>query len=181
MPYPSRSPFNSARRREVLAWLGALPAAWLASGCQQNSAVALVGQDFPNLRLTDLQGGYRQFDELRGSPAILNIWATWCGPCREEMAGLEGLHQALRPKGLALVGISVDEDLNLVKEYVRYARITFPIWSDPRGAAVFNLLPSRALPTTVMIGSSGRVHRVVLGAHAWMDGTARKWVEELLV
>ena len=97
------------------------------------------------------------------------------------MAGLEGLYQTLRPKGLALVGISVDEDLNLVKEYVRNARITFPIWSDPRGAAVFNLLSSRALPTTVMIHSSGRVHRVEIGARAWMDGTAREWAEELFV
>lgn len=158
-----------------------LPVAWVATGCQQKDAISLEGQIFPNLVISDLHGVRRQINDFIGSALILNVWATWCGPCREEMAGLQSLFRALRPRGLSLVGISVDEDLNLVKEYVRYARIDFPIWSDPRGDVIFNVLPSRALPSTLLIDRSGRVRRFLVGAREWRDGDARKWTEELLV
>jgi cytochrome c biogenesis protein CcmG, thiol:disulfide interchange protein DsbE len=102
-------------------------------------------------------------------PVLINVWATWCEPCRREMASLERLHRGLGGSGIRIIGVSVDRDVNLAREYVRGQGLTFPNLSDPDQALVRDRLAVTKLPTTVAIGSDGRVRWREVGARDW-DG-----------
>ena len=102
-------------------------------------------------------------------PVVLNVWATWCEPCRREMASLEAAHRELAAKGIRVVGVSVDRDVLLAREYVRRMGLTFTNLSDPEQALARDLLGVRRLPTTLGIGGDGRVR--------WREESARDWSE----
>lgn len=148
--------------------------------CSTEKPIAPVGSALPDLVFADLDGGHRRFAELRGAPALINVWASWCPPCRAEMAGLDRLYRALRGKGLQLVGISADSDLNLAREYLRQAGLSFPVWSDPGGKAMAALLGTPAIPASLLVAADGRIRRVEIGERVWDAGPARAWVEDLV-
>jgi thiol-disulfide isomerase/thioredoxin len=120
------------KRRQLLALIAAAPLLPAISACSPNAADDLVGSSLPELVLPDLWRAYDQFRDF-GKAMLINVWATWCQPCRAEMAGLDRLYRSLSPQGLQLLGVSVDEDMNLVREYVRQAGVSFPVLSDPKG------------------------------------------------
>jgi len=120
------------------------------------------------------------FLEFSGKPMLINVWATWCQPCRAEMAGLDRLYRSLSPQGLQLLGVSVDDDMNLVREYVRQAGVSFPVLSDPKGQKTKVIIGTSAVPVSLLVARDGRVRRVVVGERIWDEGEARAWVTELL-
>lgn len=134
----------------------------------------------PLLEFPDLAGQRRTSRDFPGAPLLLNVWATWCQPCRNEMPGLDRLYRELSPHGLKVAGISFDEDINLAREYVLQSGTGFPVWSDPRGRIMTRLLGSSAIPATLLVARDGRVRRVVFGGWRWDSGEARNLVEDLL-
>ncbi len=164
----------------MLELLAGVPLAGALSGCGRRNPSALEGQALPLLEFPDLAGQRRTSRDFLGAPLLLNVWATWCQPCRYEMPGLDRLYRELNPRGLRGVGISVDEDINLAREYVRESGMELPVWSDPRGRVMTRLLGSSAIPATLLVARDGRVRRVVFGGWMWDTGEARGWVEELL-
>lgn len=100
---------------------------------------------------------------------LVNVWATWCEPCRREMPSLEAAHRALAPKGIRVVGINIDRDALLAREHVRKLGLTFPNLSDPAQIIAREALGVARLPTTLAIGRDGRVR--------WRDESARDWSE----
>ena len=108
-----------------------------------------------------------------GTPMVVNVWATWCEPCRREMRSLETLHTKLGPSGVRVVGISVDQDRNLAAEFVRAQRLTFPNAIDADARRLGAEFAITKFPTTLVIDASGAVR--------WREEAARDWSDEASV
>ncbi len=127
------------------------------------------GEPFPMLDLPALDGPPLHLGDFRGRVLVLNVWATWCGPCREEMPSLQRLSMRFPPERLAVVGLTVDEDTNLAREFLLKYGIRFQIASDPAGAVAEGLLGVTGYPDTFIIAPDGRLAERVSGGREW-DG-----------
>jgi cytochrome c biogenesis protein CcmG, thiol:disulfide interchange protein DsbE len=100
----------------------------------------------------------------KGNVILLNVWATWCGPCRYEIPELQKLHDEYGKRGFKVVGVSVDEgDPAEVKQFAADQKMTYPVVLDPEGR-IANLLQTMVLPTTVLIDRSGKIVWRQIGA-----------------
>jgi peroxiredoxin len=117
--------------------------------------------------------------DYRGKVVLLNFWATWCPPCREEMPSMERLYQRYRDRGFTILALSVDRNVAAVPGFVEGFRLTFPIGLDLEGA-VAKAYRMRALPTTVVIDRAGQVVAGAAGARDWDSPAAHAVVETLL-
>ncbi len=124
-----------------------------------------------------MPGGRAGLEQYRGKRLIVNFWATWCAPCREEMASLQALSEALRPHGIAVVGVNVDEDRNLAREFLLRHRLQFENFADP-GMAHSRSLGIEALPQTFAIDADGRLAAHAAGARDWMGAGGRAFLHD---
>lgn len=116
--------------RQFLAIAGA--AATLAA-CDRKAVTVEVGAPIPPYQTVNLNGDSVSVSALKGRVVVLNVWATWCAPCREEIPYLETLYNTHRDEGLTIVGVSVDsrgED-NTIREFMKDFNMTYDIWRDP--------------------------------------------------
>jgi peroxiredoxin len=127
-----------------------------ACGATPREEAPVVGAHAPGYAATTLAGDSVRLAQLAGRPVLLNIWATWCPPCREEMPGLERLSKELGPEGLRVVGVSVDAkgDDDAVRDFLRENGITFTILRDP-DARVSEAFRTTGVPETFLIGRDG--------------------------
>ncbi|MEZ4384203.1 MAG: TlpA disulfide reductase family protein [Nannocystaceae bacterium] len=150
MPAPRRRP----------RWLAPLAAALLlACGCAREPAGrGAVGELAPRITGKGLDGDYIALDDHRGEVVLINLWATWCAPCRAELPALERLHQRFGARGFAVLGVSVDSERSEpdVRGMVRTFRLSYPIVLDPaaRAAAIYE---ATGYPTSILVGRDGRV------------------------
>jgi peroxiredoxin len=137
------------------------------------------GEVLPKIELSTLDA--RQYSTVADhGPLLLNFWATWCLPCRAEMASLERLHRNLSPRGLKVAGISVDTDIFLVREYVRNQSLTFPILLDTGGRIAQALFRVPAYPASYLAGEGGVVANSWLGQLDWDSENVRQQIERML-
>ena len=116
----------------------------------------------PDLVLPDLAGKTVALASFRGKPVLLNFWATWCDTCREEMPDLEALHGRLSPKGVVILGVSMDENAyTAVPPFLKEHKITFPIVIADRKASASYAV--RGLPAAFLIDPEGRIARRWVG------------------
>ena len=149
---------------------------WLAIGlCAMQlafSAVAAtpgeipVGALLPEAQLNGLVGSAAKLSSFRGKPLLINVWASWCGPCRVEMGSLERLYQRYGSKGFNVVGISTDDDQAAAAKFVRVSGVSFPNYID-RNLVLENMLGANRLPLTVLVDGEGRVIKKMAGSRAW--------------
>ena len=140
--------------------------------------LAVTHSDGSTVQLGDLDGNPVRLADLRGKLVWLNFWATWCPPCQSETPVLRDMDEAYRDKGLAIVGIAVQETTpDDVKAYADQYQLGFPIAFDA-SADIFDLYKVFALPTQFFIGPDGRVIQVVNGPMT--DDTARQLIEASL-
>jgi peroxiredoxin len=130
-------------------------------------AAPAVGERMPDMRLAGLEGGTLQLVPRAGRVLVLNFWATWCVPCRAEMDSLQRLARDSDASDIEVVGVSVDRDVNLVREHVQRQGWAFARYIDPEGAVSRRMLAVEALPRTYVIGPDGRIAMVVTGARDW--------------
>jgi peroxiredoxin len=109
---------------------------------------------------------------------LLNFWATWCEPCREEMPSIERLWQRYRNRGLVVLAISLDVKPQLVVDFIARHRLSFPIGLDSKGE-VATLYGARALPATFIIDREGALAALALGPRAWDSNSAQTLFESL--
>ncbi len=110
----------------------------------------------PDFTLKSLSGKNLKLSEMRGEVIMLNFWASWCGPCRQEMPILEKIHQKYQPLGFTLLGVNVEEDSNEAKAYLKEIEVSFPILFDNQNkvSQVYNII---AMPSTIMIDRDGNM------------------------
>lgn len=149
-----------------VATLFALPAA-----CGQGPAPddLVEGRFFPAFELRDFAGGSRPLDDYRGKLVILNVWATWCPPCRKELPSLQRLQDALGTEDYAVLGLSVDTVADIAQEYLFERGIAFENFIDLEGVEVRRVLGIRAYPDTFIISPEGVLLRGIVGDRAWDD------------
>ncbi|MFZ5593658.1 MAG: TlpA family protein disulfide reductase [Pseudomonadota bacterium] len=141
-----------------------------AAGCekQPNAAGATHSvTPFPSISFMTLDGGVIPFESFRGKLVVLNIWATWCSPCRREMPALERLSRSLDPQRFAVIGLSVDEDEHVVREYLNDKGITFARFIDKDLKIVHDLLGVGVYPTTILIAPDGTLIGRMVGPRQW--------------
>ena len=142
-----------------------------------------VGMKAPPIEGTTLVGPKRvkTLADYKGKVVLLNVWATWCGPCREEMPSMEKLHREFGPQGLEIVAVSVDDPgqekaiLAFAKEY----NLTFEILHDP-GKVTARHYQVTGYPESFVIGKEGTIRRKVFAAADWSSETNRVLIRELL-
>lgn len=117
-----------------------------------------VGAAMPAYQAALLDGTPFDLAAERGKHVVfLNVWATWCGPCRFEIPELEKMHAKYAPRGFEVVGVSVDESgADAVKAFAKEQSIHYPIALDPAGK-IANVLQTTVLPTSVLIDRNGKI------------------------
>src|SRR5262245_56835851 len=133
-----------------------------------------------DLSVSLLGGKTLELKEQRGRPMLINFWATWCAPCREEMPAMERLYLKHRERGFVLLAVSVDTDVGLVKPFLAKYRLTCPVALDAR-MDLANAYGVRALPASFLIDRDGYLTAVGLGPRAWDNRAAHALVEAMLV
>ena len=111
-------------------------------------------------------GDYRTLSELRGKPLIINVWASWCGPCRAEMGSLERLSRRFNGKQFNIIGVSTDDHANAAAAFLRQAKVTFDNYHD-RKLLLEAMLGADTIPLTVLVDAQGRVVKKVHGSRQW--------------
>ena len=125
-----------------------------------------IGGFLREATLHGFAGNTKKFSDYRGKPLIINIWASWCAPCREEMGALDRLASRYDGKQLNVIGISIDDDGNAAAEFIRKSKISFVNYLDSK-VFLENMLGANTIPLTVMVDASGRVLEKVHGAFEW--------------
>ena len=140
-------------------------------------------QATPKMDMVDVQGQRWTSADLKGRVVVLNFWATWCGPCKEEMPSLQALHKG-RVDGQSdathavVIGINVKETASTVRRFMSAQHLDLPVVLDAQGDLT-RQWGVRIYPTTVLIGPDGRARWRVVGDLDWNGPTARKWLKEL--
>jgi thiol-disulfide isomerase/thioredoxin len=141
-----------------------------------------VGSRAPDFGALTLEEGdsIRFGSELEGEVVLLNIWATWCEPCRVEMPSMERLHQAYADSGLKILAVSIDEaSPDVVREFQREYGLTFRIVQD-RSRAIERTYQTTGVPESFVIGRDGRIVKKVIGEYDWDAPPARELISRLL-
>lgn len=142
------------------------------------SARTDVGDPMPPYTATYLDGKPLNIAGEKGSVVFLNVWATWCGPCRFETPELQALQNQYAANGLKVIGVSVDEgDTAAVKTFVAEQKITYPIALDPEGR-IANLVQTTVLPTSLLIDRKGKIVWRQIGAIMPNDAKLKAAVEK---
>ena len=147
-----------------LAAFAVMAAVW-HFGARQTGGItpAAARQPMPALAMARLDGGTWRMADHRGQVVLVNYWATWCGPCREETPGLVRLAKELGPQGLAVVGVSLDEGgREKVRAFVDEFRVPYPVTLPERMSQMEYGM--EGVPTTVLVDRQGRVAKTYVGA-----------------
>jgi len=149
-----------------------------ASSYEFSTVPAEVDYAAPSLDLITLDGIPASLSDYRGSVVLVNLWATWCPPCREEMPTLLAFYEKHKDTGFLLVAIDQEETREIVEPFVQEFALTFPVWLDEDGLAgrEFNTMN---LPSSYVIDRAGRVRLM------WVGGISKqnleKFVSKLIV
>jgi len=131
--------------------------------------------------LPDINENEVRLKDFRGNVVVLNIWAMWCGPCREEMPSIERLYQEFKGRNFVVLTVSVDTaDTRLVKDFVDKHGYTFPVLHDSR-ASIMKRFGVRFLPVTFLIDGGGKVIGKAVGPRDWGQARVMRLLEEILI
>ena len=142
-----------------------------------------VGSQAPPIHGVTLDSAKREktLADYKGKVVLLNVWATWCEPCRVEMPSIEKLHREFGPHGLAVVAISVDDPgaEQRIQDFVKEFGLTFEVLHDPKQVTTRNYQIT-GYPETFVIARDGTIRKKLIGASDWSSEGNRALVKELL-
>jgi cytochrome c biogenesis protein CcmG, thiol:disulfide interchange protein DsbE len=158
------------------AFYAALAALWLSS----LPASALdAGAKMPEIGLTDLSGKTVNVASLAGKVVVIDFWATWCAPCKEELPVLQKLYKKYAAQGLVVVGVSVDKDAANIPSFLKKLGVTFPVVHDANHQVSGRYQPPR-MPSSYIVDRKGIVRYVHGGFRADDAAVFEKQIKELL-
>ena len=127
------------------------------------SGITLVNRPAPDFTLKTFEGATISLSDLRGRPVVINFWASWCPPCRVEAPLLERTWRAYKGRGVAFIGVDLQDRLEDALRYIREFDITYPNGPDPTGEISINYGVS-GLPVTFFVSKKGEILRRWVGA-----------------
>lgn len=141
----------------------------------QDFSTVPVQVDFPapELNLTTLDGEPAALSDYLGRVVLVNLWATWCPPCREEMPTLRAFHEKYQSDGFVLIAIDQGEMSEQVVPFVEEFGLTFPVWLDP-GSEAGRIFNTMNLPSSYVIDRNGRVRLM------WIGGISKRNLEKFV-
>lgn len=166
-------------RSGSLAALALLLALLAGGGCRR-SGPAGVGSPAPEFSLSDLSGNAVRLANLRGRVVFLNIWATWCEPCREEMPAMQSLYERLHGADFEMLAVNADQDDRPgVERFVREHGLTFPVLPDPELTIADRYLVT-GYPETFIIDRNGKILAHELGPREWDSPASHTAFKQLI-
>ena len=169
-----------ALRRPIAA--GACAITLLATpamaSAQASPPLVAVGHVLPDVVMAGLNGPHKPLSSYRGRPLIINVWASWCGPCRKEAASLERLAWSEAGSRYTVIGISTDDDRNAALKWLRHSNATISHYIDsgPRWT-LEHMLGASSIPVTVLVDARGRVVARYRGARDWGSAESIQLIE----
>ena len=163
-------------RRQALQWsLGAV----LTAAAGATRAAIAPSSMAPDFTLRTMGGPNLRLQEQRGRVVMVNFWATWCGPCRQEMPQLNRLYEKYQSSGFVLLGVNVDDDSRNAADVANKLSLKFPVLLDT-DKVVSHLYDLRTMPSTVLIDRDGKVRYVHPGYVQGYEQVYEQQVRELL-
>ena len=160
--------------------------AWLNQDRVQPVTTGTVAPDF---EVKDLGGGLARLSDHSGEVVLVNIWATWCLPCRVEMPSMERLYQQVGEEGFEIMAVSIDAGLGLldkdgqvggnIQAFADSLGLTFPMLHNPSGG-IQRLYRTTGVPETFLIGKDGIIYKKVAGGTEWDAPQHRELIQRLL-
>ncbi len=135
----------------------------------------LTGQAAPDFALKSSSGANLRLSEYRGDVVMVNFWATWCGPCRQEMPLLDELYSRYERVGFSLLGVNIDDDSRKAMNMIAELGVSFPVLFDAR-KEVSQLYEVDAMPVTVLIDREGTIRYV---HHGYKPGYEDKYLDQI--
>jgi thiol-disulfide isomerase/thioredoxin len=135
-----------------------------------------VGRTLPDVVMAGLNGPHRSLSSYRGRPLIINVWASWCGPCRAEAASLERLAWGEAGSRYVVIGISTDDDREAALNWLRSSNATVSHYIDSR-LTLEHMLGASSIPLTVLVDADGRVVARFQGARQWDSAGSIRMIE----
>jgi len=135
----------------------------------------LEGQAAPDFALKSSTGENLRLSEYRGDVVMINFWATWCGPCRQEMPLLDELYTRYKRVGFHLLGVNIDDDSRRAMQMIEELGVNFPVLFDAR-KEVSKLYEVEAMPVTVLVDREGNVRYV---HHGYKPGYEEKYLDQV--
>jgi peroxiredoxin len=151
----------------------------MAVGCLNRSSAPGEGSVAPDFTLKDLSGKTLRLSQLRGTVVLLNFWATWCPPCREEVPSLARLNAEMAGKEFRMVTVSIDEaGGNAVESFFRMSGFHLPTLPDP-DARIAKLFGVKGVPETFILDRNGVIRKKIVGPLDWDDPSIVSYLTEL--
>ncbi|MFK8048501.1 MAG: TlpA family protein disulfide reductase [Halioglobus sp.] len=132
-----------------------------------------------NFTLKSASGENVKLSEFRGQVVLINFWASWCGPCRQEMPHLDAIHKKYEPLGFTVFGVNVEQDREMADKILRDIPVTFPILFDDDNT-VSKLYDVDAMPVTVLVDRNGQVRYMHKGYKPGYEVEYEKQVRALV-
>jgi len=181
-----RKPWQSPYLWALAAAAAVVVVAWLGRARYQP---IITGAEAPDFTVSDLSGAERRLSDYRGRVVLVNIWATWCAPCRDEMPSMQRLYEALEGTDFEILAVSIDARAGEndeggrpggdLRAFADELGLTFPILHDPAGT-IQRTYQTTGVPETFLVGRDGIIYKKVAGGTAWDDPVNQELVRRLL-
>lgn len=156
-----------------------VPAMLLACSLSVTAAAAAATGPAPDFTLKSLGGKNLKLSEMAGNVVLINFWASWCGPCRQEMPLLNDLHNKYKPLGFTVLGVNVEEHADSARGFLSDFPVDFPVLLDNRNkvSKLYNVV---AMPTTVVVDRDGNMRFLHKGYKSGDEEKYRQMVKKLV-
>jgi thiol-disulfide isomerase/thioredoxin len=156
-----------------------LTACLISLVCVSLAGAAAVKGPAPNFTLKSLGGKNLKLSEMTGNVVLINFWASWCGPCREDMPLLNALHKKYAPLGFTVLGVNVEEDVDGAMSFLKNVPVDFPILLDNTNK-VSKQYKVVAMPTTVVVDRDGNMRYLHEGYKPGDEKKYRQMIKKLV-
>jgi peroxiredoxin len=161
-------------RIAVLCWLGVIVSAPRAADLS-----LWTGGPPPTLELKDLDGRLHRLSDYRGRVVLINFWATWCAPCRDEMPSIQELKRKLSGRPFVVLAVNLDEPESRIRNFLTQVKVDFTVLLDPE-RQVAKAWQARVLPASFVIGPDGRIRYSLVGEINWDHDLVVSRIAELM-
>lgn len=157
---------------------------WVAGACSfwnppDTQGPVVEGQTAPDFSFSQSSGKAAYLKDLRGRVVLINFWATWCPPCRDEMPSMNALRQVTDPNQLVILAFSVDPSWDPVHRFMSEHQYSLPVYAD-FDRRISSLYGTVKFPETYIINKKGEVAFKVIGSTDWMDPEMLAYLRQLM-